>query len=58
VLVAFAAGAWLMDRRLKRDRIAKPFPSIGARAMLVAFIATVAAFALLLWIYTVPTHQL
>jgi hypothetical protein len=58
VLIAFAVGAWRLDRRLEWDGIPARFPSIGVLAMIAAIIATAAAFGLLLWYYAAPTHQL
>lgn len=58
VLIAFAAGAWRLDRRLERNGIPARFPSTGVLAMMAALIATAAAFGLLLWHYAAPTHQL
>ncbi len=58
VLIAFSAGAWRLDRRLERNGIANRFPSTGALAMLAAVVVTAAGFALMLWYYAAPTHQL
>ena len=58
VLAGFLAGGWLMSRWLKREGIEKPFPGIGARVMMTAFLVTVAAYGAVLWYYAAPTHQL
>ena len=52
VVCIFFIGAWLMDRRLKREAIAQPFPAIGARAMLLAFAATAIAAAGMLYSFS------
>jgi len=50
VLVSvFFIGALLMDRWLKRGNVAQPFPTIGARAMLSAFAATIVLIAGMLY---------
>jgi hypothetical protein len=58
VVIAFLVGGWLMDLQLRQMGIEAPFPGIGARVMTVAFLTTVAGFALMLWYYAAPTHQL
>ena len=58
VLAGFLAGGWLMSRWLKREGIEKPFPGIGARVMMTAFLVTVAAYGAVLWYYAAPAHQL
>ena len=52
VVCVFFIGAWVMDRRLKREGVAKSFPGIGARAMLSAFAATVIAIAGMLYSFS------
>lgn len=49
VVCIFFIGAWVMDRRLRREGKALAFPGIGARAMLSAFAATVIAIAGMLY---------
>jgi hypothetical protein len=58
VLVGFLIGGWMMSRWLKREGIETPFPGIGARVMMTAFLVTVAAYGVVLWYYAAPTHQL
>jgi hypothetical protein len=45
MVCVFFIGAWVMDRRLRREGVAQSFPGIGARAMLSAFAASVIAIA-------------
>jgi hypothetical protein len=58
VLAGFLAGGWMMSRWLKREGIERPFPGIGARVMMIAFLATIAAYGAVLWYYAAPAHQL
>lgn len=58
VLAGFLTGGWLMSRWLKREGIETTFPGIGARVMIIAFLATAAAYGAVLWYYAAPTHQL
>lgn len=58
VLTGFLIGGWMMSRWLKREGIETPFPGIGARVMLTAFLVTVAAYGVVLWYYAAPAHQL
>ena len=58
MLGVFAIGAWLMDRRLRHENIAQPFPGIGARAMLSAFAATALAVAGILYSFAGTSSEL
>jgi hypothetical protein len=55
IAIAFVTGGWLMNRWLKRAGIERPFPGIGARAMLAAFLMTVAWRAYVIWTFDTTT---
>ncbi|MEP6831253.1 MAG: hypothetical protein ABI963_13000 [Rhizomicrobium sp.] len=55
IAIAFVTGGWLMNRWLKRAGIERPFPGIGARAMLAAFLMTVAWLAYVIWTFDTTT---
>lgn len=57
IAIAFVAGGWLMNRWLKQAGIERPFPGIGARAMLAALFITAAWLAFIVWSFTHPANQ-